>query len=87
MSSIAWPTTDAPIKATRSPITVSATSITIIASTRGTTRNLIGSIASARSPSSCSVTVIVASSAVLFAPTRPENISAIRIGPISRNTA
>ena len=87
MSSIHRPTTDAPTSATRSPITVSATSITIIAITRGTTRKRIGSIASARRPSSCSVTVIVASSAVLFAPTRPENMSAIRIGPISRSTA
>jgi hypothetical protein len=44
-------------------------------------------MARARSPSSCSVTVMVPSSAVLLEPTRPENMSAMSTGPISRKMA
>ena len=45
----------------------------------------MGSMASARSASICSVTAIVPSSAVLLAPTRPEIMSAVSSGPISRS--
>ena len=57
---------------------------TMIAKNRGKIRYPKGSIASARSPSICSVTAIVPSSAVLLAPTRPEIMSAVRTGPTSR---
>ena len=54
---------------------------------RGKTRNAMGSMARARSASICSVTTIVPSSAVLFAPTRPEIMSAVSSGAISRSVA
>ena len=52
---------------------------------RGTMRKAMGSIARARSASICSVTTIVPSSAVLLAPTRPEIMSAVSSGAISRS--
>ena len=45
----------------------------------------MGSMASARRASICSVTTIVPSSAVLLAPTRPEIISAVSSGATSRS--
>ena len=61
MSSIALPTIAARRAARRGRRSRSARrASTIIAITRGTTRKRTGSIASARRPSSCSVTVIVA---------------------------
>ena len=52
---------------------------------RGTMRKAMGSMASTRSASICSVTTIVPSSAVLLAPTRPEIISAVSSGATSRS--
>ncbi len=60
-------------------------SVSVIARKRGKMRNEMGSIARTRSASSCSVTTMVPSSAVLFAPTRPLIMSAVRSGAISRS--
>ena len=54
------------------------------ARTRGRTSRRIGEIAIERSASTCSVTVIEPSSAVIPEPTRPPTISAVRTGPSSR---
>ena len=57
-----------------------------VASTRGTTSRRTGEIAIARSASTCSVTVIEPSSAVMPEPTRPPTISAVSTGPSSRTS-
>ena len=51
---------------------------------RGTTKRLTGEIAIARSASTCSVTTIEPSSAVIPEPTRPPTMSAVKTGPSSR---
>ncbi len=58
----------------------------IVASSRGTTSRRIGEIAIDRSASTCSVTVIEPSSAVMPEPTRPPTMSAVRTGPSSRTS-
>ena len=57
-----------------------------VARTRGTTRRRTGEIAIARRASTCSVTVIEPSSAVIPEPTRPPTISAVSTGPSSRTS-
>ena len=59
-------------------------SVAVIEMNRGTTRNVMGSMARTRRASICSVPTMVPSSAVLLAPTRPEIISAVSSGAISR---
>ena len=56
------------------------------ARTRGTTSRRTGEIAIARSASTCSVTVIEPSSAVMPEPTRPPTMRAVRTGPSSRTS-
>ena len=73
-----------------SPITsaraVSSGSISRHASTRGPARNFTGSTPRHASASSCSVTRIVASSAAIAEPTRPDSITAASTGPSSRTS-
>ncbi len=57
-----------------------------VASTRGTTSRRIGEIAMARRASTCSVTVIDPSSAVMPEPTRPPTMRAVNTGPSSRTS-
>jgi len=61
---------------------VDRNSVTTMLRKRGATRNATGSIAKALSASICSVTAIVPSSAVLFAPTLPLIMSAVSNGAI-----
>ncbi len=57
-----------------------------VAHTRGTTSLRTGSAAIERMASTCSVTVIEPSSAVMPEPTRPPTISAVSTGPSSRTS-
>ena len=64
--------------------TVSSGRMKTSAPTRGTTSFLTGLDAIDRNASTCSVTAMLPSSAVIPAPTRPATISAARTGPSSR---
>ena len=55
-----------------------------MASTRGMTRRLIGSVPSARIASICWVTFIEPTSAAMPEPTRPASIKQVSTGPSSR---
>ena len=57
-----------------------------VAMTRGTTSRRTGEIAIARSASTCSVTTMEPSSAVIPEPTRPPTMSAVSTGPSSRTS-
>ena len=70
----------------RSAIAVRTGIMMTVASTRGTTSRRIGEIAMARRASTCSVTVIDPSSAVMPEPTRPPTMRAVSTGPSSRTS-
>ena len=69
---------------TKLPRTVSAGSMIRVAASFGTTSFLTGSAAIERIASTCSVTFIVPSSAVIPEPIRPPTMRATRTGPSSR---
>ena len=58
--------------------------MTVSATTRGRTSLRIGEAPRARRASTCSVTAIVPSSAVIPAPQRAASMRAVRTGPSSR---
>ena len=68
----------------RSPTTATQTIMTVVASTRGTTRKRIGWIACASSASISSETTIVPISAAMLAPAKPVSTIALTSGPSSR---
>ena len=72
-----------PTMPTASLMTVSTGTITVPATTRGTTSLRTGSVPSDRSAAICSVTTIDPSSAAMPDPTRPVTISAVSTGPSS----
>ncbi len=60
--------------------------ISVIATTRGTTRYWIGETAMVESASICSVTFMVPSSVAIAEPARPVTISAVKTGASSRQS-
>ena len=70
-----------------SPTTATHTIMTMVASTRGTTRKRTGWIACASRASISSETTIVPISAAMLAPAKPVSTIALTSGPSSRKTA